>query len=322
MIDTTDIPLEKFILNHFGLEYDLEAIKKFDKICFICGLSINKKTEEDLFPLWLIRELDLFGCKMALPNDTLFPFSQIKIPCCQKCNNEILSKLEMDVKKILEKDIENISKTDDDVLFKWFMKIFIGLWLKTTLIKSDLKNKNSDNLLPIISLEEAKPIYGLLKIIKYPVEFVNFQPYSIFKFKYSSTSDRPIAWISDFRFPSIAFAYKNSAFIISLNDDGIIRDKFSNMENSEFSNLEFPELILKFCEVVTAHELIQKNYHYLIFHNKQLSVNRVMLPENEEKSLILPWNVSILSKNLEYYFQKFGYKILINKKTGELKYEI
>ena len=94
------------------------------------------------------------------------------------------------------------------------------------------------------------------------------------------------------------------------------------MENSEFSNLEFPELILKFCEVVTAHELIQKNYHYLIFHNKQLSVNRVMLPENEEKSLILPWNVSILSKNLEYYFQKFGYKILINKKTGELKYEI
>ena len=321
MPDKEDVSLEEVILNHFGVEYDLEAIKKFEKICFVCGLPRDRMTEEDFIPRWLMREFDLAGEKISLPNETLFPFSQCKIPCCQECNNGCLSKIEIEVKKILKKDIEIINQSDENILFKWFMKIFIGLWLKSTLLKADIKKRNSENILPMISLDHAKSLYGLLKTIKYPVHFVNFRPYSIFKFRYSNLTGKPLVLMNDFRFPTIVFAYKKSAFIIALNEDGIIREQFKNMNKAEFSELDFPALLGKFCEVVTAHELTQRIYHYLILHGKELRINKVILPKNEGQPPILPWDVSILAKNFKYYFQRFGYEIIIDEKTGILNYK-
>jgi hypothetical protein len=198
--------LEEIILNHYDIPYHHNGIKDFERICFICGLPLEELTKEDYIPRWLMKEFELFQQKISLPNKTKFPFKNCKIPCCQKCNNETLSKVEIEVKKILHKDIKAINENDEDILFMWLLKMFIGFWFQTTIIKSNIKKKDSQSILSRDSLEEAKDISGLLKTIKYPVKFNNFKPYSIFKFRYKNTFDNSLVIRNDLRFPTLLFA--------------------------------------------------------------------------------------------------------------------
>lgn len=320
MINKNGTSLEEIILNHYNIRYHYNGIREFENTCFICGLPMEEITKEDYIPRWLMKEFELFQQKISLPNKTKYYFKNCNTPCCKKCNNETLSKIEINVKEILQKDIRAINENDEDVLFMWFMKIFMGFWFQSTKIKSNIKDKNSENLLSTDSLEDARGISALLKTIKYPVKFNNFRPYSIFKFKYKNTFDVPLVFHNDLRFPTLLFAYKKLAFVIAFNDDGIIKENFGNLGKTEFSEVEYPELLLKFCEVVTAQELTQKIYHYLVLHNEVININRVIMPENKGKKPILPWNVSILQRNINEHFDKEIFDIFFDIENGLLEF--
>ncbi|MEZ4887639.1 MAG: hypothetical protein R3E32_23095 [Chitinophagales bacterium] len=320
MINQTNKTLEELILNHYKIPYENTGLRNFEQTCFICGLPMEDITEEDYIPKWLMREFDLFQNKITLPNKTKYPFKNCKIPCCQECNNETLSKIEVRTKEILQKDIRTINEDDEDILFKWFMKMFIGFWFQSTKIKADIRLRDSPALLPIESLEEASQISGLLKTIKYPVNFRNFKPFSIFKFKYKDTIGTPILFQNDLRFPTLLFAYKKSAFIIAFNDNGIIRDNFMSLAKTGSAELEYPELLLKFCEIVTAQELTRKIYSYLIIHNSIPNINRVVVPENKGKSPVLPWDLSILKRNIDEAFDENIFNLTFNSEKGILNF--
>lgn len=80
-----------------------------DHTCFLCGVSLSadNRTDEDVFPQWLLHKFDLWNKRLTLLNGTTIPYRQIRIPCCGSCNNNHLSKLENRIKqKLFSQDFQ------------------------------------------------------------------------------------------------------------------------------------------------------------------------------------------------------------------------
>lgn len=108
-------------------------------VCFLCGALLNEKnrTVEHVFPQWLIRHfhlnrsnsknasVDIDGQENAGIN-----YSKILIPCCRKCNSEVLAPIERRVKNnLIVKRDEEYDLTDKE-LFWWTAKVYYGLYLR------------------------------------------------------------------------------------------------------------------------------------------------------------------------------------------------
>ena len=75
-------------------DHPFENFSLDDDRCFLCGINMGENvTREDVFPRWLQRKHNLWNKQLILANGTQIRYSQLKIPCCPKCNNEYLSKL-------------------------------------------------------------------------------------------------------------------------------------------------------------------------------------------------------------------------------------
>jgi hypothetical protein len=63
-----------------------------EKDCFLCNRPLKSdKTNEHIFPLWLIKKGKLLNKSLGLYNNTFIKYSKLKIPCCKKCNTVYLS---------------------------------------------------------------------------------------------------------------------------------------------------------------------------------------------------------------------------------------
>src|SRR6266542_1945856 len=64
--------------------------------CFLCGVRLGRlnRSDEDVIPRWVQREFQLGDQQIETFNHTFIKYRELKIPCCRKCNNEHLSRLE------------------------------------------------------------------------------------------------------------------------------------------------------------------------------------------------------------------------------------
>lgn len=99
-------------------------IKQFDRRkytgshCFYCGEKLRRHTEEHVFPLWLQRRFKLQNQTIYLLNGTTIKYSQLKVPCCRKCNNEHLSGLEKRVARHLRLAPKQLKETGSNGHFR------------------------------------------------------------------------------------------------------------------------------------------------------------------------------------------------------------
>jgi hypothetical protein len=72
--------------------------------CFLCGLRLDasSRSDEHVFPQWLLRRCDLYNKQLNLLNGTGIPYRQLTIPCCRICNNNHLSAMEREVRSVIE----------------------------------------------------------------------------------------------------------------------------------------------------------------------------------------------------------------------------
>jgi hypothetical protein len=106
------------------------------KTCFLCGcrLTARNRSDEDVVPLWVQREFQLGDQFLHLPNDTAIRYRQLKTPCCRKCNNEHLSRIENQMKQAVEGGADAVRPLDPLVLFLWLGKVFYGLMYRDFLL--------------------------------------------------------------------------------------------------------------------------------------------------------------------------------------------
>lgn len=118
--------------------------------CFLCGVALTDaiRTDEDVFPKWLLAEFNLWNARLDLLNGTSIKYSQLKIPCCKTCNNEFLSRIENTVRNAYVAGFDAFAALDRDVLFLWLAKILYGIMVREMSLPVDRQDRETG---PIVS---------------------------------------------------------------------------------------------------------------------------------------------------------------------------
>lgn len=114
-------------MNNIPFESWFKREANNEKICFLCGIDLdrNNTSREHVFPKWILNEFDLWNTKIRLLNQTYFNYRSATIPCCKKCNNEYLSKLEEEISNGINKGFDFFSKNIAlPAIYKWCQLLF------------------------------------------------------------------------------------------------------------------------------------------------------------------------------------------------------
>lgn len=190
-----------------------------ENICFLCGIDLDNsnKTKEHIFPKWIIQKFDLWKAPIKLLNDSYFNYRSATIPCCNTCNNNSLSKLEVEIQTGVNNGFDYfIKNVGSKSIYKWCQLIFYKILYKEQFLKNDLKSGDSKNIVTENEFNLMKLNHLFLRSIDKDIEFTNFFPGSIFICKLKTSN-------SDIR---LNFDYLDSVpeqcFAIRINDIGII----------------------------------------------------------------------------------------------------
>jgi hypothetical protein len=91
------------------------------KICIFCGTS-HRLTREHVIPKWVIQDHN-FSFFIDNTNGHNYFYERATVPCCQSCNNDILSLLEKKIKELLrtkELGKKLYTPDDEDLIVRWF----------------------------------------------------------------------------------------------------------------------------------------------------------------------------------------------------------
>lgn len=181
------------------------------KFCVFCGNKPENKSNEHIFPLWL---LELTGnpsrlakhgyTKRSNPSIRKYAFDEFKFPACKECN-EKYSDLENDTKNIVKRILDNdsVSCSDFSTFLDWFDKIRVGIWLGFYYL-----DKNIANIIPHFFITSRLRKYDrmllITKIIDAPLGINYTDSESLFFYN----SPRCLSLrINNFYFLSISFQF-------------------------------------------------------------------------------------------------------------------
>lgn len=105
--------------------------------CFICGRNRNEApfNDEHVIPDWVLRRTGMSQRQITLPNGTLYPYRDYKVPCCVPCNSLMGRTFELPTSKLFEEGYDAVAahmKTKDGIaqLFVWLALIYLKTHLK------------------------------------------------------------------------------------------------------------------------------------------------------------------------------------------------
>jgi hypothetical protein len=116
--------------------------------CFICAKVLTKenRTKEDVIPLWVQRKYELTNQHCRLLNKTYIPYRNLKVPCCDECNNGHLARLENIIHESLIQGLEATLKLPEGYLYQWLTKIYIGLLYRELFLPLDRKKPEDGSI--------------------------------------------------------------------------------------------------------------------------------------------------------------------------------
>lgn len=196
--------------------------------CFLCGLDISQNvTEEHIFPKWLQNKYDLWDETIVLLNGTKMPYRLIKIPCCQTCNGEYLSKLEGRISKaVVNGGYEEFIKLDEDDIFYWSAKLMYGMFFKELTLNVDRRNPDLGKITTPEVMERFRTLHFLLQGIRIKTQFTPVKPYSLFIFKVKET-ENPINrfdYIDNYSQQVYSMRMGDIGFVICFEDSSLHKE--------------------------------------------------------------------------------------------------
>jgi|SRR5947209_7690681 len=160
--------------------------------CFLCGADLTRvaRTDEHVFPHWVLKDFGLYDERLTLPNQTTIPYRQLKIPCCDECNNVWLSRLETVVAGAVRAGHESVVALGGPKLATWMAKIFYGLLFKDLSLAADRVRPSGDKLIDEARLKSFAELHRVLQIARGRVELALDQaPASVFVFRTLDATD-------------------------------------------------------------------------------------------------------------------------------------
>lgn len=277
------------------------------KHCFLCGIELTKenKTDEHVIPTWLQHRHDLWNQRLRLLNNTTIPYRQLKIPCCQDCNNVALGNIE----KVIEKasvSYEEFIKLDRWTVFIWLVKIYYGLLFKNLSLVVDFKNLDKGTLVTPEQLLKFKMLHEFLQSTRVNTVFTK-EVFSLFIFKlhlHPNNDKKYDFFFTDDNIRSqLAIQIGEIGIICCIGEDGIIEDSLNDYINpfkdNRLHSIQFSELI---AIVFYQRALLQVPPNYILINSKN---------ENHISS--------ILNSFTGEYFKEYNYKEFGNFLAWQLR---
>jgi hypothetical protein len=136
--------------------------------CFLCGavLAADTRSEEHVFPQWLLRDLDLWQQTINLLNGTTIPYASLKIPACLECNNFWLSQVENEVAAAFRTGPKAVAALDQTLLALWLAKIYYGIHFKEVGLAADRRNPGGPRIVSVEELSRLRELHHIMQAIR------------------------------------------------------------------------------------------------------------------------------------------------------------
>ncbi|RJS62411.1 hypothetical protein [Bacillus sp. PK3_68] len=246
------------------------------KHCFLCGIELTKenKTDEHVIPTWLQHRHDLWNQRLTLLNGTSIPYRQLKIPCCQECNNVALGNIEKEIEKA-SISYQELTKLDKWTIFIWLVKLYYGLLFKNLSLVVDFKDPAKGTIVSPEQLSKFKMLHEFLQSTRISTKFSS-EVFSLFTFKLHLHADNDrkydFFFTDDHMRSQLAIQIGEIGIICCIGEDGIIAESLNDyitpFKEHRLHSIQFSELIAK---IFYQRALLQVAPSYILINSKNNS---------------------------------------------------
>lgn len=276
--------------------------------CFLCGEKLTYNTDEHIFPVWLQHKFNLWNQTITLLNGTRIPYRMLKIPCCNSCNNEHLSQLEIELSKAVDGGYDSFIQLDQDNIFYWAAKILYGLFFKELSLNIDRRDPMAGTIMSPETMEKFHTLQMLLQGIRFPTQYVPVKPYSIFIFKMYEYGDED--WDeSNFNYFD---SYSSTVFGMKMNDIGFILCIEDSGVQSEFGKNYFDKYKDKTLHPIQLKEIYAKisyKQHLAIYPSRYMTIEsdneRVVQVIQPSGDIFEEWSQELYARSLAYIWSAY-----------------
>lgn len=146
-------------------------------------IASNDYTEEHIFPKWLQNKVGLWDEKLTLLDGTGIFYRNLKVPCCNDCNEKEMSRKEKLIRNAVCDGYDAICKLDKNILAWWLSKIYYSILVKETQLTSHTSHNKKNEIFPAKNLAFFEKLYDLMHDLHMNKKFVGECPYEVFLFK-------------------------------------------------------------------------------------------------------------------------------------------
>jgi hypothetical protein len=221
-----------------------------DGRCFACGGEPSSGAGEHIMPKWMLSQLSLWNDRITLLNGTKLPYSKLRVPCCEDCNNGFLSRIERDAQAIFI-DGKLADTNDFLVLGRWLAKILVGILTKETKLFFNRRDRSKGFIVDAKFLDNFHLCHVILQTARKPTTFSclhSNHPFSLYWYTVSGAADDDFDFITDVVGNAVAIRIGKLG-VVFVADGGLqmeVGDKGPyGLSGSEVSLRVFRELVIR-----------------------------------------------------------------------------
>lgn len=275
--------------------------------CFLCGDELTENTEEHIFPKWLQRKFDLWNQTITLLNGTKIPYRMLKIPCCNTCNNEHLSQVEIEISNAVDGGFDSFIQLNEDKIFYWAAKILYGLFFKELSLDKDRKDPSAGKIMTPEAMGKFKMLHYLLQGIRIPTEFSPVKPYSIFIFKmYEYKDESNFDYFDSYIQTVFGMKMNDIGFIVCIEDSGVQgefgKDYFDQYKRETLDHIQLKEIYAK---MRYKQYLALYSPRYMTIESENERIIQVIQPSG---NIFGEWSQEVYARLLTHIWSEYNFK--------------
>lgn len=289
-----------------------------DDRCFLCGdhLTDSNRTDEHVFPEWLLHRVGLWNQSLTLLNGTTIQYRQLTIPCCSECNNVHLGELENEMQAAFGEGYDAVLALHPMRIFQWCAKIWYGLLFKELSLRADRRDTALGSIMTPEALEQFQTHHIFLQSVRLPWLFHEFAPASVFVMKTHRYDvpqqnfdyiDNVITMNGDdpIRAPLLALRCEGVAVVCVFEDLGLTKEYFDGTlhyaDGQTLHPYQFGEVA---CLLVSRHSLRRFSTHYTTGRVGATDAYWTRIARFPSGELWSPWNVELFKTIFQTYMDR------------------
>jgi len=204
----------------------LESRSLDKKHCILCGIKLGAKnrSREHIFPKFLLRALNLWEQKLTLLNGTTLPYRRVVIPCCRRCNNQHIGRLDRTMAQKMRAGYTKFKNINEPLMFQWLSRILYSI-LYLELITPRDPRFSRRKILKKDFFRTLETAFLFLSSVRVKTHFHKPFPWSLFIFKTQQSADvrRNFDFADNPLSLTIALRANDIGVVAALQDNGAVK---------------------------------------------------------------------------------------------------